>query len=73
MILRHQEVYGIIIRDEIENINDNAPDGKSFKYKTKIVGKTAKRPARPRNPGDTNSSPQPNVPTLNVEVTTPLK
>ena len=25
-------------RDQIDNINDNASDGKSFKYKTKIVG-----------------------------------
>ena len=28
-------------RDEIDNIHDNASDGNSFKYKTKIVGKTA--------------------------------
>ena len=26
-------------RDEIEDVDNNAPDGKSFKYKTKIVGK----------------------------------
>ena len=25
-------------RDEIDDINDNASDGKSFKYKTKVVG-----------------------------------
>ena len=30
-------------RDEINNIKDNASDGKSFKYKTKIVGKTTKK------------------------------
>ena len=30
-------------RDEIDNSNDNASDGKSFKYKTKIVGKTPAR------------------------------
>ena len=27
-------------RDENEFVNDNASDGKSFVYKTKIVGKT---------------------------------
>ena len=26
-------------RDEIHDINDNASDGKSFKYQSKIVGK----------------------------------
>ena len=30
-------------RDEIDNINDNASHGKSFKYKTKTVGKTLQR------------------------------
>ena len=30
-------------RDEIDNINDNASYGKSFKYKTKTVGKTPQR------------------------------
>ena len=54
-------------RDEIDNINDNASDGKLFKYKTKIVGKTQ---ARPGNEGDAN---QPAVPKSNVEVTVPLK
>ena len=54
-------------RDKIDNINDNATDSKSFKYKTKIVRKT---PARPGNEGDAN---RPAVPTLNVEVTVPLK
>ena len=28
-------------RDEIDDVDDNASDGKSFEYKTKIVGKTA--------------------------------
>ena len=27
-------------RDEIDDVDDNASDSKSFKYKTKIVGKT---------------------------------
>ena len=34
-------------RDEIHDVNNNASDGKSFKYKTKIVGKTPERPERP--------------------------
>ena len=33
-------------RDKTDNIIDNASNGKSFKYKTKIVGKT---PAKPGN------------------------
>ena len=31
-------------RDEIDDVDDNISDGKSFKYKTKIVGKTPERP-----------------------------
>ena len=54
-------------RDEIYNFNDNASDGKSFKYKTKIVGKT---PVRLGNERDANRQV---VSTLNVEVTIPLK
>ena len=50
-----------------DNINDNVSDGKPFKYKIKKVGKT---PGRPRNKGDAN---RPAVPTLNVEVTIPVK
>ena len=34
-------------RDKIDDGDDNASDGKSFKYKTKIVGKTWKRLERP--------------------------
>ena len=29
-------------RKKIDDVNDNASDGKSFKYKTKIIGKTGK-------------------------------
>ena len=54
-------------RDKIDNINDNASDDKSCTYKTEIVGKTL---AQPENEGDAN---RPSVPTLNVEVTIPLK
>ena len=41
-------------RDKINNINDNASDGKSIKYKTKIVGKTPERPEQPGNKKDAN-------------------
>ena len=54
-------------RDEIDDVDDNASDGKSFEYKTKIVGNT---PERPGNEGDAN---RPSVPTLNVGVTIPIK
>ena len=30
-------------RDEIDGVDDNASDDKSFKYKTKIVGKSPER------------------------------
>ena len=33
--------------DEIDDVDDNILDGKSFKYKTKIIGKTPERPERP--------------------------
>ena len=59
------------MRDKID-VDDNASDGKSIKYKTKIVWKTPERP-RPENPRNANQPPQPAVPTLNVEATIPLK
>ena len=46
---------------------DDVSDVMSFKYKTKIVGKTPERPPQPGNAGD------PNWATLNVEVTILLK
>ena len=48
--------------DQIDNIDDNASDGKLFIYSTKIVRKT---PAPPGNEGAANL---PEVPTLNVKV-----
>ena len=53
-------------RDEIDDVDDNASDGRSFEYKTKIVGKT---PAQLWNKGDVN---RPAVPILNLEVNIPL-
>ena len=73
-LLEYSENYSMIaeslwnyLRDRIDNINDNASDGKPFKYKTKIVGKT---PARPGNEGDAN---RPAVLTLSAEAIIPLK
>ena len=37
-------------RDESDHVNDNPSDGKSFKYKTKTVGKTREGPERPSQP-----------------------
>ena len=37
-------------RDKIDDVIDNASDGKSFKYKTKVVGKTLGRPPQPPRP-----------------------
>ena len=49
-------------RDKIFDDDDNnGSDGKSFKYTTKIMGKTEARPY------------QPPIPPLNTEVTIPLK
>ena len=31
-------------RDEVDNFNDNASDGQSFKYRTKTTRKTEKNP-----------------------------
>ena len=60
-------------RDETDDVDDNASDGKSFEYKTKMVGKTPQRPPRPVNEGDADRPPHPPVPTSNVEITIPLK
>ena len=58
---------------------DDALDGKSFNYRTKIVGKPPQRPDRPSQPdpdqdgNQPTQRPQPLVPVLNNEVTIPLK
>ena len=36
-------------RDKLDDVDNNASEGKSFNYKTKIVGKTPQRPERPGN------------------------
>ena len=66
-------------RDKIDDVDDNASDGKSFKYKRKIIRKTEARPARPElPPANAHGTqpprpPQPLGPPLNAEVTIPLK
>ena len=55
-------------RGKIDVINF-VSDDKSFKYNSKITGKTPARPARRGNERDLNRPQQPPVPPLNTEVT----
>ena len=48
---------GSYYRHEIDGVNDNASGGISFKYKTKIVGKTPEIPPRPPPPPQSPSNP----------------
>ena len=59
-------------RDEIDYVDDNGSDGKSFEYKTKIIGKTKPRPQRPDPDQQGNQDPQSPIPPLNTEVVVPL-
>ena len=65
--------------DEIDGVDCNAPNGKSFNYKTKVLEKTTKRPPRLPKPDplpDRTQPPRPPqapVPGLYVEVTIPLE
>ena len=54
-------------RDKIDNVDDNASDSKSFKYKTKIMEKSEARPDRPAQ-----GSQKP-IPPLNTEFVVPIK
>ena len=66
-------------RDKIFHVDDNISDGKSFKCKIKIEGKTTERPERPmrppQNPDGTQSLQplQPPVSALNAALTISLK
>ena len=60
-------------RDKTDDVCDNASDGKSIKYKTKIVGKTPQRPEQPGNEEDADQPQQPAIPNSDVEFTFPLK
>ena len=46
-------------RDQIGDFDDNVSDGKSFNYKTKIVGKTPERPPQPPPVPDGSQPPPP--------------
>ena len=59
-------------KNEIDDVDDNTSEGKSFKYKTKIIGRTEARPSHPGSYGGANWPRQPPIPPLNTEVTNPL-
>ena len=62
-------------KDKINYFDKNDSDSKSFKYKTKIIGKTEARPVRPPQPDQDQNGNQPQQPeqppilSLNTEVT----
>ena len=63
-------------RNKIDDADDNASDSKSFKYKTKIIGKKEEQPGQPALPPanpDGTQPPQQLVPRLNAKFTIPLK
>ena len=54
-------------RDETDDANDNASEGKSFEYKTKAIGKTLAQIDADHDGGEENVS------SLGVKVTIPLE
>ena len=67
-------------REEIDDADDNASESKSFKYKTKLIGKTEARPQRSAQEcpdvQENQPPPPPNQPTilsLNTKVVVSLK
>ena len=59
-LLEYSDKYSMIsaslcnyYRDDTDVVHDNASEGKSFKYKTKRIGNTPKRPPLHGNIGDT--------------------
>ena len=60
-------------RDKIDDVDDNASDGKAFKYKTEIIRKKQARLAWQDPDQDENQHLQPTIPPWNTEVTIPLK
>ena len=56
-LLEYSQHYSMIseslwnyYRDEIDDVDDNASDAKSFEYKTTILGKTSRRPEESPQP-----------------------
>ena len=62
-------------RDEVDdaNVNYDASDGKSIKYKTEIAGETTEILPQLGDPGDADQPARPSVPSFNVKVTILLK
>ena len=56
-------------RDEIDdaNVNYDASDGKSIKYKTEIAGETTEILPQLGDPGDADQPARPSVPSFNVK------
>ena len=74
-LLEYSENYSVksgslwnCYRDEIDGVDDNASQGKSFEYKTKIIRKTPDQPPQLEDEGDTDRPARPPVPPLNVEI-----
>ena len=59
-------------KDEIDEVDDNASDGKWFWYK-KNSRRHTRKTTTSRNPGDVDQPPQLPVPSLKVEITLPLE
>ena len=62
-----------LYRYEIDDVNDNDLQGKSFEYKTKLIEKTPEKPPQSGNSGETDEVAQPPVPSLNLELAIALK
>ena len=60
-------------RDEIDSVDDNSSDCRSFECKPKIVGKAPERSPQLGNEGDTSWPKQTLMPCFNIEATIPLK
>ena len=52
----------------MDDVKNNASDGKLCKYKTRTTGKTQETSAQSENGGDSEQPPRPSVSTLNVKV-----
>ena len=59
--------------DDVDDVDYSDSDGKSFKYKTKIVEETPEKLLQPGNPRDTDQSAQLPVQSLNIKFFIPVK
>ena len=68
-----------LLWDEIDGVNDNSSNGKSFKYETTIIEKTPAHSPRPALPPPNPDKTQPTLPQkppiqpLNTKFIIPLK